>query len=214
MYSNDCHIIRCFVSVKIVIPLTDYSATHSFKLVVDWLTDYLTNSTEQIPSWEANSHSASQEIPRLVWKQEVQYRVHKSRHWPLSWARWIQLTPWNIALLEKLTVTQLVKTFPAFYGSRRYIIIFTRAHYWSLSWSRRIQLTNSMEQSPSWEANSHSGSPEISRLLLNPNVHYRAHKGPELVPILSHIHPVHTLPPYFPKIRCNIIFPPTPRSSK
>jgi hypothetical protein len=30
-------------------------------------------------------------------------------------------------LLEKLIVTQLVKKFPAFYGSRKFITVFTRA---------------------------------------------------------------------------------------
>jgi hypothetical protein len=42
-------------------------------------------------------------------------------------------TPWNRVLLEKLTVSQLVKNFPAFYGTRRFIITFTSARHLSLS---------------------------------------------------------------------------------
>jgi hypothetical protein len=34
---------------------------------------------EQIPSWEANSHSANQEILPLLQNPEVHYRVHKSQ---------------------------------------------------------------------------------------------------------------------------------------
>jgi hypothetical protein len=33
---------------------------------------------KQNPSWEANSHSDSQEIPHLLWNLEVQYHIHKS----------------------------------------------------------------------------------------------------------------------------------------
>jgi len=39
-------------------------------------------------------------------------------------------------------------------------------------------------------------------------------EGRPLVPILSQMHPVHTLPHYFPKIHSNIIFLSMPRSSK
>ena len=35
-------------------------------------------------------------------------------------------TPWRRVLLEKLTCFQLVKKFPAFYGTRRFITAFTK----------------------------------------------------------------------------------------
>jgi hypothetical protein len=43
------------------------------------------------------------------------------------------LTPWSIVLLEKLTGLQLVKKFPAYYGTRRNINAFTSARHLSLS---------------------------------------------------------------------------------
>ena len=44
------------------------------------------------------------------------------------------LTPWSRVLLEKVTGLQLVKKFPAFYGTQRFITAFTSAHHLSLSW--------------------------------------------------------------------------------
>jgi hypothetical protein len=38
------------------------------------------------------------------------------------------LPPRSRVFLEKLIVTQLVKAFPAFYGTQRFITVFTRAH--------------------------------------------------------------------------------------
>ena len=49
------------------------------------------------------------------------------------------LIPWSRILLEKLTEAQLVKKFPAFYGTRRFITVFTRARHLSLSWTSWIQ---------------------------------------------------------------------------
>jgi hypothetical protein len=43
-----------------------------------------------------------------------------------------QPSPLSRVLLEKLTVTQLVKKFPAFYGTRRFITVFTKADHCSL----------------------------------------------------------------------------------
>jgi hypothetical protein len=47
---------------------------------------------------------------------------------------------WSWALLEMLPVAQLLKNFPTFYGTQRFITMFTRALlHWSLSWARSIQ---------------------------------------------------------------------------
>jgi len=40
--------------------------------------------------------------------------------------------------LDKLTVTQLVKKFPAFRGTRRFITVFTTARHWSISWDNYV----------------------------------------------------------------------------
>ena len=49
------------------------------------------------------------------------------------------LTPWSRVLLEKLTGFQLVKKFPAFYGTRKFITAFTSARHLSLCWASSIQ---------------------------------------------------------------------------
>ena len=51
-------------------------------------------------------------------------------------------------------------------------------------------LTYAMEQSPSWKANRFSPSQEIPHILWNLKFHYRIHKCPPPVPILSQINPV------------------------
>ena len=49
------------------------------------------------------------------------------------------LTAWRRVLLEKLTGLQLVKKFPAFHGTRRFITALTSVHHLSLFWASPIQ---------------------------------------------------------------------------
>ena len=49
------------------------------------------------------------------------------------------LTAWCRVLLEQLTGLQLVKKFPAFHGTRRFITTLTRVSHLSLSWASPIQ---------------------------------------------------------------------------
>jgi hypothetical protein len=45
-------------------------------------------------------------------------------------------------ILEKLVFAQLIGIFPAFYGTRRFITVFTRTRHWSQSRARCIQSTS------------------------------------------------------------------------
>ena len=49
------------------------------------------------------------------------------------------LTSWCGVLFEKLTGVQLVKKFPAFHGTRRFITALTSVRHLSLSWASPIQ---------------------------------------------------------------------------
>jgi len=57
----------------------------------------------------------------------------------LTYFRTYLLAPWSKVLLEKLTGSQPVKKFPAFYRTRSFIPAYTSARHLFLSWASSIQ---------------------------------------------------------------------------
>jgi hypothetical protein len=54
-----------------------------------------------------------------------------------------KLIPWSWDFLENPPVSQTLKNFPTFYGTQRFITVFTTAGYLSLSCATRINFTPS-----------------------------------------------------------------------
>ena len=71
----------------------------------------------------------------------VIYSYNKNQQDPLTYLLTYLLTPWRTVLLEKLTGLQLVKKFPTFYGTRRFITALTSVRQLSVSWASPIQST-------------------------------------------------------------------------
>ena len=93
-----------------------------------------------------------------------------------------KLTPWNKVLFEKLSGPQLVKNFPAFYGTRMSIVAYTSSRHLSVSSARSI---------PSRVLKIHfiiilSSSPMSSKQPLS-------HRYPHQTPVFNSVLPTHRI---------------------
>ena len=79
--------------------------------------------------------------PAKCWQREkgLLWSVAEHRHTGRVLFKLFLLTPWRRVLLEKRTGLQLVKKFPAFHGTRRFITALTSVRHLSLSWASPIQ---------------------------------------------------------------------------
>ena len=77
--------------------------------------------------------------PLLTHTRHMLSPSHSSRFCRAVYLLTYLLTPWCRVLLQKLTGLQLVKKFPTFHGTRRFITALTNVRHLSLSWASPIQ---------------------------------------------------------------------------
>ena len=111
-----------------------------------WWCYSLTHSMEQSPSWEANRFSAGQKIPRLLWKPEVHYRIHKCSP-PVPFLR--QLDPVHDSTSHFLKI-HLIIILPSIPGSSKWPLSLRFPHqnpvYTSLWWFLWIKYPTTAEK--------------------------------------------------------------------
>jgi len=91
-------------------------------------------------------HISFMELGHLLTRSGLMYPEDSLKVYHNSFASWgvvfhYLLTPWCRVLLEKLIGLQLVKKFPAFHGTGRFITTLTSVRHLSLSWASPIQST-------------------------------------------------------------------------
>jgi len=87
--------------------------------------------------------------------------------------------------MERLDLHDLEDSFPRIAVESYHYFSQTEVLFVTFTYLLTDFLTYSMEQSPPLEAKQFSASQEIPPILWNPKVHYRIHKCPPTVPILS-----------------------------
>ena len=99
----------------------------------------LSNKTECERYWEARTKRWKIDFVILLLPFFCDYPLALGLYITLNVPAIYLLTPWCRFLPEQLTGLQLVKKFPAFHGTQRFITALTSVHHLSLSWASPIQ---------------------------------------------------------------------------
>ena len=156
--------------------------------VILWILNCLTKPHESsnkrshfmLLKCEHDAYVTTGEFPNWIWRRKKK-KERNCREVPITKWHYIityLLTPWSWVLLEKLTGLQLVKKFPAFYGTRRFLTALTSVRHLSLSWASPIQKAT----------DTHSEC--VILLLLGKNGHAKRHDVTVHIHCLSGFRPV------------------------
>ena len=100
--------------------------------------DFLMEHREQLPHFVCNLFALARHLSVKKILFTTTPSVLQCRKSPSKLNTYL-LTPTSGVPLEKLTSLQLVKKFPAFYGTQRFITAFTSARHLSLYWASSTQ---------------------------------------------------------------------------
>jgi len=98
-----------------------------------------------LPFYSFTRNEVKKKMIHFEYKYVLVYTICRSKQSFILYLLTYLLTPWCRVLPEQLTALQLVKKFPAFHGTRRFITALTSVRHLSLSWARPI-IVLSLEQ--------------------------------------------------------------------
>jgi hypothetical protein len=103
------------------------------QLIIKMLHDEINqlNASSYVNSSERSNDTESSANERNTVEHKHLRKMRKFATYPTD--NNIKLTPWSRVLPEKLKCPKLLKEFPAFYGTRRCITVYTRARHLSLA---------------------------------------------------------------------------------